>query len=171
MEADLLEGEVADLAHHEARDAVDHEQHQDVLVRRSLAAEEVVEEDGGGDDIRRRGDGQPDEVPLLGRGDLHVEAGEPERTAGHVERRGKPPPAAPGAEGPLVDENAGCHAERHEIRERIVLDAEGAHRAGEPRDPAVEDVAELRDEDHDRRQAVLMAERRDDRVEPREEPG
>src|SRR4029077_2811075 len=105
-----------------------------------------------------------------GRGYLHVEAREPERAAGDVERGSEPSPAAPRAEGPLVDENAGRHAERHQVRERVVLDAEGAHRAGEPRHAPVEDVTQLREEDHDRRQPELVTERGDDRVEPGEEP-
>src|SRR5262249_15278885 len=50
-----------------------------------------------------------------------------------------------------------------------VLHAEGARRRGETRDPPVEHVAHLREQDQDRRDPVLMIERGDDRVEPGEE--
>src|SRR5438093_12300347 len=133
MEADLLERVVPDLAHHEPRHPEDDEQHHDVLAGLALAAEPEVEEHGGGDHAGRRRDGEADEVPLLARGDLHVEAREAERAAGHVERGGEPAPASPRPERPLVDEDAGRHAEGDQVGERVVLDAEGAGRARESR--------------------------------------
>src|SRR5439155_554165 len=178
MEADLLERVVPDLAHHEPRHREDDEQHRDVLAGLALAAEPEPEEHGGGDHAGRRRDGEADEVPLLDRSDLHVEAGEPERAAGHVERGGEPAPASPRPQRPLIDEDAGRDAEGDQVGERVVLDAEGAGRAREPRDAPVERVAELRHQDHHRREPVLPrrpaaggVERADDRVEAREEPG
>src|SRR5438876_3057383 len=171
VELDLLEREVPDLAHHEARDRVDYEQHEDALVRRTGAAEVVEEQHGGRDHVGRGRDREADEVPLLDRPDLHVEAREPERAARHVERRRKPAPAPPGHERPLVDEDPGRDAERHQIGERIVLLPERARRAGEPCDAPVQHVARLGDEDHDGGELVAMTERRDHGVETGDQAG
>ena len=58
--------------------------------------------------------------------DLHVEARQPERAAGDVERRREPAPVAPRLERPVVDQDAGRDAERDQVGERVVLDAEAS---------------------------------------------
>src|SRR5579871_3242164 len=171
VELNLLEREVADLAHHEAGDRVDHEQHREVLARVALAAEVVEEEHGRRDDQRRGGNGQPDEVALLGRGGLDVEAREPQRAARDVEGSREPSPPSPWPQRPGVDQDAGRHPEGDQIREGIVLDAEGAARVGEPRDAAVEHVARPGAPDGEGGDPVLVVQRRDDRVEAREQTG
>src|SRR5262245_6665305 len=169
MQPELLEREVAELTHHEPADRVDDQQHEHVLVRVALPVQVVVEQDGRRDDVGGGRNREPDEVPALDRAVLHVEAREPERAAGDVERRREPSPAPPRAQRPGVDQDAGRHAERDQVRERVVLHAEGAGGAGEAGDAAVERVTQLRYEDHDSGQTVVVVQRGDDRVEAREE--
>ena len=70
---------------------------------------------------------------------------------------------------PFVDDQRRRRAERHHVGEAVVLGAERALRAGEPRDAAVEAVEHHRDEDGDRRLVEAQVHRLHDRVEAGEQ--
>ena len=141
-----LEGKVADPADHEQPHEND-EQEADVGDGgREEVRQHAGEEHEGRQRAAARRDGQADEETLAHEGGAHVEARQTQRPAGGVDEGHGHAPAPEGLELPLPHEHGRRHAEGHQIRQGIVLDAELAGRAGQAGHLAVHAVQQSGEE-------------------------
>ena len=81
----------------------------------------------------------------------HVESGQTDRPAGGIDGGDGDAGEPQAVQRPFVDEDGGGDAEGDHVREAVELDAEVALRLGHARDPAVERVEEVPEEDGDGR--------------------
>ncbi len=116
-----------------------------------------------------RGTGQTLEVALVDHPEVGVEASQPQCRARAVDERREPAPLAEAAQRPLVHDQRRRGAERHHVREAVVLLAEGALGVGQTCHSPVQAVEHHRDEDRDRGDLEPPVHRLDDRVEAAEQ--
>ena len=111
---------------------------------------------------RRRRARQADEIALVLRAGLDVEASQPHGRSRHEEKSRRPSDLTERLQSPLERQDRGRDTERDHVGQRVELHAERARRAGHPRDPAVEHVEHEGETDEQRRRGQLPAHRVDD---------
>src|SRR5512134_3205664 len=164
----VLEAVVLDGAHHQERQDVDGQEQRQVFEAARPA--EVVEEQENRRDKRRGGrDRQAVELALFDGVDLDVEPRQPQRAADQEEERRQPAPPSELRERPAVNQERRRDSERHEVRQRVVLDAELRGGPGHARHPAVQPVEHGGRDDPYRGVLELPVVSRRDRIEAGEQ--
>ena len=160
-DVDRLDAAEPDRADHQERR---HQHHRQRRQRRLAVLEpERKQVDGRGDHRRGRRARHADEVALVGgAARLDVEARQAHRRGGDVDEARRPAEAPQRPQAPREREDRRREAERHDVGERIELDAEGRRRVGQPGEEAVERVEHHRDADEQRRRVEVGARRVDD---------
>ena len=150
MQIEFLEAVVTQIADHEQR-AQDSDQHGGRHHEARFARRDgIAEPHQGGDQRGRRRAWQPLKITLVGDPDLSVEACEPERGAGGIHERHHEAEFAQAAQRPLIHHERWRHAERHHIRQAVVLRTEIALGIGHARDATIHTVEHHRHQDRDR---------------------
>ena len=155
-DVDRLHAAEADRAHHQQ---AGHEHHRERRQRQPPVLESAgIAVHGRRDDAGGRGARHAGEIALVGgRVRLDVEPRQPHGRGGDVEEADRPAHASERPEAPRERQDRGRHAERHDVGERIELDAESRRGIGEARDEAVERVEHHRDADQQRRRVEVAA--------------
>ena len=160
-EVERLEAAIADGADHQERRHQHHRQRQQVVGPAGDGSR--IGEDGRGRHAGGRRAGHADEVALVDARDvgLDVEARQADRRRRDEHEAGRPAGLVERLQAPREAQDRRRHAERHDVGERVELDAERARRAGHARDAAVQHVEDDGDADEHRRLLEVVAQRVD----------